>query len=48
LGTEHPGPAQGLRVMGGHHRLNELYRRFVRGEIDGELEIAVLYERWNP
>ena len=42
------GPAQGLRVMGGHHRLNEIYQRYLRGEISGNVKVPVLHEDWVP
>ncbi len=44
VGNEDGGPWQGLVVQGGNHRLNELYQRFLRGEISGELDVPVLYE----
>jgi hypothetical protein len=46
--TDPNGPPQGVRVMGGHHRLNELYNRYERGEISGELEVPIKIVPWEP
>lgn len=47
-GDEDPsGPARGLQVMGGHHRLHELYTRYRRGEVDGAIQVDVQYEPWE-
>jgi hypothetical protein len=42
---EGDGSWQGVKIMGGHHRLNELYQRYLQGELDGNTVVKVLYEK---
>jgi hypothetical protein len=41
-------PGSQLNVLEGHHRLNELYRRYLKGEIDGDTLIVFVKEGLSP